>query len=44
LSLFNNNRNGFAPRSAMLLPGLLDDAGIPAAGGVESPPIAPTLF
>jgi uncharacterized protein YecE (DUF72 family) len=43
-ALFNNNRDDFAPRSAMLLRGLLDEAGIPAAGGVEPPPLAPTLF
>lgn len=43
-ALFNNNRDDFAPRSAMILRGLLDRAGIPAAGGIEPPPIAPTLF
>jgi uncharacterized protein YecE (DUF72 family) len=43
-ALFNNNRDDFAPRSAMLLRGLLDEAGIPAAGGIEPPPLAPTLF
>ncbi|MDQ3672205.1 MAG: DUF72 domain-containing protein [Actinomycetota bacterium] len=43
-ALFNNNRDDFAPRSALLLRGLLDEAGIPAAGGVEPPPLAPTLF
>ena len=32
-ALFNNNRDDFAPRSALLLRGLLDEAGIPAAGG-----------
>jgi uncharacterized protein YecE (DUF72 family) len=43
-ALFNNNRDDFAPRSAVILRGLLDRAGIPAAGGIEPPPIAPTLF
>jgi len=43
-ALFNNNRDDFAPRSALLLRGLLDEAGIPAAGGIEPPPLAPTLF
>jgi uncharacterized protein YecE (DUF72 family) len=43
-AMFNNNRDDFAPRSAMLLRGLLDEAGIPAAGGVELPPERPTLF
>jgi uncharacterized protein YecE (DUF72 family) len=43
-ALFNNNRDDFAPRSAMLLRGLLDEAGVPVAGGVEPPPLAPTLF
>ena len=27
-----------------ILRGLLDEAGIPAAGGIEPPPLAPTLF
>ena len=43
-ALFNNNRDDFAPRSAVLLRGLLDEAGIPAAGGIEPPPVRPTLF
>jgi uncharacterized protein YecE (DUF72 family) len=43
-ALFNNNRDDFAPRSAMLLRGLLDETGIPASGGWEPPPVAPTLF
>jgi uncharacterized protein YecE (DUF72 family) len=43
-AMFNNNRDDFAPRSAMLLRGLLDEAGIPAAGGIEPPPLRPTLF
>jgi uncharacterized protein YecE (DUF72 family) len=41
---FNNNRDDFAPRSAAILRGLLDEAGIPASGGVESAPERPTLF
>jgi len=43
-AMFNNNRDDFAPRSAVLLRGLLDEAGVPAAGGIEPPPLAPTLF
>jgi uncharacterized protein YecE (DUF72 family) len=43
-AMFNNNRDDFAPRSAVLLRGLLDAAGFPAAGGIEPPPLAPTLF
>ena len=43
-AVFNNNRDDFAPRSALLLRGLLDDAGVLAAGGLEPPPLAPTLF
>jgi uncharacterized protein YecE (DUF72 family) len=43
-AMFNNNRDDFAPRSAVLLRGLLDEAGIPAAGGIEPPALAPTLF
>jgi uncharacterized protein YecE (DUF72 family) len=43
-ALFNNNRDDFAPRSAVILRGLLDEAGISAAGGIEPPPLAPTLF
>jgi uncharacterized protein YecE (DUF72 family) len=43
-ALFNNNRDDFAPRSAVILRGLLDEAGIPATGGIEPPPSAPTLF
>ena len=43
-AMFNNNRDDFAPRSATILRGLLDEAGIPAAGGIEPPPLAPTLF
>ncbi|GIU94021.1 MAG: hypothetical protein KatS3mg012_0478 [Gaiellaceae bacterium] len=43
-AMFNNNRDDFAPRSAMLLRRLLDEAGIPASGGLEPPPREPTLF
>jgi uncharacterized protein YecE (DUF72 family) len=43
-ALFNNNRDDFAPRSAVILRGLLDEAGVVASGGVEPPPVAPTLF
>lgn len=43
-ALFNNNRDDFAPRSAHLLRGLLDEAGIDAAGGIEPEPSEPTLF
>ena len=42
--MFNNNRDDFAPRGAVLLRGLLDEAGIEASGGVEPPPREPTLF
>ena len=43
-AVFNNNRDDFAPRSAVILRGLLEEARIPASGGVEPPPLAPTLF
>jgi uncharacterized protein YecE (DUF72 family) len=43
-AMFNNNRDDFAPRSAAILRGLLDEAAIPATGGIEPPPVAPTLF
>jgi uncharacterized protein YecE (DUF72 family) len=43
-AMFNNNRDDFAPRSAVILRGLLETAGIPASGGIEPPPRAPTLF
>ena len=43
-ALFNNNRDDFAPRSAMLFRGLLDEAGVPAAGGIDLPPAEMTLF
>jgi uncharacterized protein YecE (DUF72 family) len=34
-ALMNNNRDDFAPRSARILRGLLDEAGITATGAVE---------
>ncbi len=43
-ALFNNNRDDFAPRSAMLLRGLLDEAGVLTSGGIEPSPERPTLF
>jgi uncharacterized protein YecE (DUF72 family) len=43
-ALFNNNRDDFAPRSAVIFRGLLDEAGIAATGGIEPPPERPTLF
>jgi uncharacterized protein YecE (DUF72 family) len=36
-AMFNNNRYDYAPRSAQLLRGLLDEREIPAAGAVEPP-------
>jgi uncharacterized protein YecE (DUF72 family) len=41
---FNNNKDDFAPRSAMIFRGLLDEAGVSATGGIEPPPDRPTLF
>jgi uncharacterized protein YecE (DUF72 family) len=43
-ALFNNNRDDFAPRSAQILRGLLDEAGVEATGGVEPAPSEATLF
>ena len=43
-AMFNNNRDDFAPRSAGVLRGLLDEAGVAASGGLEPAPRAPTLF
>jgi uncharacterized protein YecE (DUF72 family) len=43
-ALFNNNRDDFAPRSAVILRGLLEEAGVQVTGGIEPPPLAPTLF
>jgi len=34
-ALMNNNRYDYAPRSAQLLRGLLDEAGLEATGGAE---------
>jgi uncharacterized protein YecE (DUF72 family) len=43
-AMFNNNRNDYAPRSAHVLRGLLDEAGVPATGAVEPEPAESTLF
>jgi uncharacterized protein YecE (DUF72 family) len=43
-ALFNNNRDDFAPRSAQLLRGLLDEAGLEATGGAAEAATEPTLF
>jgi uncharacterized protein YecE (DUF72 family) len=43
-AMFNNNRDDFAPRSAAILRGLLDEAGIRATGGIKPPARTPTLF
>jgi uncharacterized protein YecE (DUF72 family) len=43
-AMFNNNRDDFAPRSAQVLRGLLDEAGIAATGGTEPPSTELTLF
>jgi uncharacterized protein YecE (DUF72 family) len=43
-ALFNNNRDDFAPRSAVIFRALLDEAGIPATGGIDLPPAEMTLF
>ncbi len=43
-ALFNNNRDDFAPRSAAIFRGLLDEAGIVATGGVEPPSTELRLF
>jgi uncharacterized protein YecE (DUF72 family) len=42
--MFNNNNQDQAPRAAAVLRRLLDAAGIPATGGSEPEPVAPTLF
>jgi uncharacterized protein YecE (DUF72 family) len=34
-ALMNNNRDDFAPRSAKILRGLLDEGGVPASGALE---------
>ena len=43
-AMFNNNRHDYAPRSAMRLRRLLDEADVPATGGLQPEPAAPTLF
>jgi uncharacterized protein YecE (DUF72 family) len=43
-AMFNNNRSDFAPRSARVLRGLLDEAGIAATGAVEPERADATLF
>jgi uncharacterized protein YecE (DUF72 family) len=43
-AMFNNNRNDYAPRSAHVLRGLLDEAGVPATGAVVPEPAERTLF
>jgi uncharacterized protein YecE (DUF72 family) len=40
-ALFNNNRDDFAPRSARILRGLLDEAGLPATGGLDPGSVEP---
>jgi uncharacterized protein YecE (DUF72 family) len=36
-ALMNNNKSDYAPRSAQILRGLLDEHGIPTTGGAEPP-------
>ncbi len=43
-AMFNNNRHDYAPRSAQVLRGLLDEAGVEATGGVEPARTNATLF
>ena len=43
-AMFNNNRNDYAPRSAHVLRGLLDEAGVPVTGAVQPEPAESTLF
>jgi uncharacterized protein YecE (DUF72 family) len=43
-AMFNNNRFDYAPRSAQVLRGLLDEAGVDATGGVEPARADATLF
>jgi uncharacterized protein YecE (DUF72 family) len=43
-AMFNNNRYDYAPRSAAVLRGLLEEAGVEASGAVEPAPTEPTLF
>jgi uncharacterized protein YecE (DUF72 family) len=43
-ALFNVNRDDQGPRGAAIFRGLLDEAGVPASGGVEPPSAQPALF
>ena len=43
-AMFNNNRYDYAPRSAAVLRGLLEEAGVEASGAVEPAPTEATLF
>ena len=43
-AMFNNNRNDYAPRSAHVLRGLLDEAGVASTGAVEPEPAEARLF
>jgi uncharacterized protein YecE (DUF72 family) len=43
-AMFNVNRDDQAPRAAAIFRRLLDEAGVPATGGVDLPPETPTLF
>lgn len=43
-AMFNNNRGAQAPFSAKVLRGLLDEARVPATGGIEPEAAAATLF
>src|SRR5438876_3616518 len=43
-AMFNNNRYDYAPRSAQVLRGLLDEAGIEATGAIEPARTEATLF
>jgi len=43
-AMFNNNRFDYAPRSAQVLRGLLDEAGVDATGAIEPARANATLF
>jgi uncharacterized protein YecE (DUF72 family) len=43
-AMFNNNRYDYAPRSAQVLRGLLEEAGVNATGGIEPVPAETRLF
>ena len=43
-AMFNNNRHDYAPRSAQVLRGLLDEAGVEASGAIQLAPTERTLF